>query len=421
MVDVWLPYGRVEVCARVPTENLEATLNLGAKAGTKDFEGEIRRALEAPLEAKRLSEIVGSGDNVVLALNILDAPIAKPVISSILGEISSAELKGENLTVIFMQDIFHSKITPSISHLKDELSSLGINVLFHDVPSENIYVGDTKSGIKVYINKIFAQSKIKVTASLIGPNPYTLYRGGGCDLILGLSNIETLRQIFMPALNIENPSDQIFKETYEASLMLGDVFSINIVGNPKGEIIKVFTGKLERSFQEGVKVADEIYRVSVDRRADIIIISAGGSPFDSSLFDACGCLENALKVVKRNGCIIFVAECLDGYGNTEFQGAMLKFKGDLNSLGRSLQKRFTIGGFVAYRFLRALKRVNVSMVSALPDFYVSEIENLRIFRTVNEALSNALNELGRKSRVLVIPYGSSVIPELKEAEATGVG
>lgn len=421
MVDAWLPYGRVEVCARVPTENLETILSLSTKAGTKDFEGEIRRSLEAPFGARRLSEIVGPEDNIILALNALDASIAKPVISSILGEISSAGLKGENLKVIFMQPIFHSKITLSIGHLKDELSSLGVSVLFHDASSENIYVGDTESGVKVYIDKVFAQSKVKIVASLIEPNPYALYRGGVCDLVLGLSSIETLRQIFMPALNAENPSDLIFKEAHETSLMLGDVFSINIVGSIKGEIIKAFAGDLERSFQEGIKVANEVYRVSIDRRTDIIIISAGGSPFDSSLFDACGCLENALKVVKRNGCIILVAECLQGYGDIEFQEAMLRFKGDLISLGRSLQKKFTIGGFVAYRFLRALKRAYVSMVSALPDLYVSEIGGLRIFRTVNEALVNALSELGRKSRVLVIPNGSLVIPELKEVGVTGAG
>ena len=60
---------------------------------------------------------------------------------------------------------------------------------------------------------------------------------------------------------------------------------------------------------EAVKLVDEMYRVTVDRRADIIVVSAGGHPADMNLYQAYKGLDNALDAVKRGGVIILVAEC----------------------------------------------------------------------------------------------------------------
>ncbi len=48
--------------------------------------------------------------------------------------------------------------------------------------------------------------------------------------------------------------------------------------NKKGEIVKAFAGDLEQAFLEAVKLVDEMYRVTIDRRADIFVVSAGGYP-----------------------------------------------------------------------------------------------------------------------------------------------
>jgi nickel-dependent lactate racemase len=159
-----------------------------------------------------------------------------------------------------------------------------------------------------------------------------------------------------------------------------------------------------------------MYKTQVEKRADIIFISPGGSPLDANIFDSYGCLENALKILRGRGMITLVAECFEGYGNMEFYETISRFKNDLGSLEKSLKRRFSIGGFLAYRFLRALKRAEISMVSVIPDYYASEIPGLRMFRIANEALNYALKEYGRKAKVSVIPHGNHIIPVLKEAE-----
>lgn len=422
MVDVWLPYDGTEVCVRVPTENLQDILGASERTGVKNFEDEARVSLENPISSRRLSEIVRSGDRVVLTLSASDAPVVKFIIPLVLEEIYKAGLKSSDLTVLIAQDIFRCKMEPPISQIKNEISALGANVIAHSFSSETTYIGGA-GGIKIRINNVLAESRVRISVSLIEPDPYILYRWGGSSILLGLSDTETVRQIFSPALNLEAPSDLIFKNIVEISPALGINFAINVVRNIKGEIVRFIAGDLERCLHESIRVADEIYRVSVEKRADIVFISPGGSPLDANVFEACRCIENALKIVRRNGAIILVAECLDGYGNIDFYEALSRFRGDLNSLDKSLQKRFTIGGFVAYRFLRALKRAYVGMVSALPDLYISEMGDLRAFRTANEALAYALGNIGKKSRVSLIPHGNLIIPivEEKKYEAANAG
>src|SRR4030065_284317 len=103
-------------------------------------------------------------------------------------------------------------------------------------------------------------------------------------------------------------------------------FSLNVVTNRKDEIVKAFAGDLEQAFNEAVKLVDELYRVTVDRRADIVVVSPGGYPADMNLYQAYKALDNALQVVKRGGVVILVAECAEGHGNQVFYDWMEAFR-----------------------------------------------------------------------------------------------
>jgi len=416
MVDVWLPYGGTEVCLRVPAENLQDIIDVKESRGVENPADEIRRAIENPIDSEKLADIVRTGDKVALALNIFDVAMAKLVVSLIIEEVTRLGLGSNDLTVILAFDPFRSKRDYLANQIKNEMSSLGVNVVIHNPLAEGVYVGDTESGIRIYLNKAFAESRIKIISSVIEPNPYTLYNWGGYGIALGLSGMKTIGEILAPTLNPNDPASLVHESLIGVSRKMGGIFSMSVIRNMRGEVIKAFAGDLEKSFYEGTKIIDAIFKAQVEKRADIVFISSGGSPLDANIFDSYGCLENALKILRGRGMIALVAECFEGYGNTEFYETISRFKNDLSSLEKSLRRSFSIGRFLAYRFLRALKRAEISMVSAIPDYYASEMPGLRIFRTANEALNYALKEYGRKARVSVIPHGNHIIPILKEAE-----
>ena len=416
MVDVWLPYGGTEVCVRIPTENLQDIIDVRESRGVENPADEIRGAIKNPIDSERLADTVKIGDKVALALNIFDAAIAKLVVSLIIEEVAQSGLGSNDITVILAFDPFRSKRDYLTNQIKNEISSLGVSVVIHNPLGEGTYIGDTESGVKIYLNKAFAESRIKIVSSVIEPNPYAMYNWGGYEIALGLSGMKTIGEILAPNLNLNDLASSVHESLIGVSRKIEGIFSVSIIRNMRGEVIKAFAGDLEKSFYEGAKIIDTMYKTQVEKRADIIFISPGGSPLDANIFDSYGCLENALKILRGRGMITLVAECFEGYGNMEFYETISRFKNDLGSLEKSLKRRFSIGGFLAYRFLRALKRAEISMVSVIPDYYASEIPGLRMFRIANEALNYALKEYGRKAKVSVIPHGNHIIPVLKEVE-----
>jgi nickel-dependent lactate racemase len=192
-------------------------------------------------------------------------------------------------------------------------------------------------------------------------------------------------------------------------------FVLNVVTNTKGEVVKAFAGDLEQVFFEGVKVVDEMYRISVDRKADVVVVSPGGYPADVNLFQAYKGVDSALEVVKRGGVIILVAECPEGHGNEVFYDWMVKFK-DLKAVEREIKRNFVLGGHKAYYLMKALQKVQIILVSSMPDYYATSIFKLKTARAVNDALNEAFNIVEKNAKVWTMPYGNFTLPEVKASE-----
>jgi nickel-dependent lactate racemase len=155
--------------------------------------------------------------------------------------------------------------------------------------------------------------------------------------------------------------------------------------------------------------------VDVDRRADIVVVSSGGFPADVNLYQAHKAVDSALEVVKRGGVIILAAECSEGHGNQVFYDWMVKYK-DLKTVEREIKRNFVLGGHKAYYLLKALQSHRIILVSAMPDYYASNVFGLKTAQLVNDALNEAFNIVGKSAKVWVMPYGNFTLPEVKTIE-----
>jgi nickel-dependent lactate racemase len=204
----------------------------------------------------------------------------------------------------------------------------------------------------------------------------------------------------------------------EAARLAKVDFIVNVVENKNGEIVKAFAGDLEAAFLEAVNLVNELYQVNVDRRADIVVVSAGGHPADMNLYQAYKGLDNVLDAVKRGGVIILVAECPEGIGDQVFYDWMTRFS-DLKSVEREIKRNFVMGGHKAYYLLKALQNHQIILVSSLPDFYATSIFKLKTARAVNDALNEAMKITGSASRVWAMPLGNYTLPVFRASEETG--
>jgi nickel-dependent lactate racemase len=178
-----------------------------------------------------------------------------------------------------------------------------------------------------------------------------------------------------------------------------------------------FAGDMEAAFLEASQLVVELYRVTVDRRADIVVVSAGGYPSDMNLYQALKGVDNALDAVKRGGVIILVAECTEGVGNQVFYDWMTRLP-DVKSVEKEVRRNFVIGGHKAYYLYKALQSHPVLLVSSMPDFYATSIFKLKTARAINDALNDAMKLAGSASRVWAMPQGSYTLPVYKSPETS---
>jgi nickel-dependent lactate racemase len=297
-----------------------------------------------------------------------------------------------------------------------------VKTISHDAKAQDlIYIGTTKThGNKVFINRVFAQADVKILLGDVNLHYYAGYGGGRKSVLPGVSGAETVQFNHAMMLNPNAKTgvlegNPVNEDMTEAARIAKVDFIVNIVENSKGQIVKAFAGDLEAAFYEAVKLVDEMYKIKVDRRADIIVVSAGGHPSDLNLYQAHKAIDNSLDAVKRGGVIVLVAECPEGHGNDVFYDWMTRLT-DLKATEREIKKGFVMGGHKAYYMLKVLQNHQIILVSSMPDYYATNVFKLKTARAVNDALTEAFKLAGSASRVWTMSLGNYTLPEYKAPE-----
>ena len=423
MVDVWLPYSKTEICARIPTRNYLGSIEPKEKPAVADAKAEIERALKNPIGTKPLAEIAKKGNRVaIVADDHTRSTQSYLMIPPILNELNAVGIKDEDITVIFACGTHRAVKPEEAKKLVGEEVANRVKMVSHNCRAKDlVFLGKTKThGTEVRINKVFAEADIKILTGDVGLHYYAGYGGGRKSILPGIGGAETIQHNHAMLLdpkartgNLEgNPVHEDMVET--AKLAKVD-FVLNIVTNSKEELVQAFAGGLEQVFDAGVRLVDEMYKVPIEQRADIAVVSSGGHPHDINLFQAYKGIDNALNAVKRGGVIILVAECPEGHGNEVFYEWTMKFK-NLKDIEKEIKHHFILGGHKSYYLLKALQRVQIILVSVMPDYQAVNVFNLKTARAVNDALRDAFEIAGQNAKVWTMPHGNITLPIVKTAE-----
>lgn len=419
MVEVWLPYGGTEVYVRVREENLLKIIKPTRKEAVSDAKAEVQASLEKPIGAKKLRELVGPDDRVAVAVGNANIFQATDVAAArVLEELREAGVKDDYLNVILTSDL-------GVPAGKSGQPKLGENtgrdlksVVSHDLMSQDlVHVGDTSFGTKVYLNRLFMEASFRVLVGNIELHYYGGYTGGSKIVLPGLSGFMSVRSNCMLMLKPNSAAgvfdgNPVRMDMEEACRLAKVGFAVNLVLNEGGKLVRAFSGDVTQAYLEGVKLVDEMFKIPLERAADVVVASAGGSPYDMYLQQSYRAVENVVGAVKRNGVVVLVAECSGGYGADAFHDWMFRFR-DLRELGTQLKRSYRVGGETAYLLGKALDKARIYLISTIPSHYATRVFRMRTARTVNSALQLALRIAGKDARVLVVPHASLALPVLK--------
>ena len=415
-VEVWLPYGRTKVRLEVPEGSFLGTVEPKDVPGAPDPEEEVLRALSEPIGTGTIDSLVGPGDKVVVTAE--DHTRSAPswlMVPMILDELNRAGVEDADITVLFACGT-HRPVRPEEAErlLGPEVLKR-VRVVSHDCNApDHVYVGDTSFGNRVELDRLFAGADVRILTGDIDLHYYAGYGGGRKSVLPGVSSARTIQ--FNHAMLLHPNAkmgvlegNPVHEDMLEAAKLADVAFILNVVMNAEHEVVRAFAGDLEKAFMEGVKLVDEIYKVPIEEKADVVVVSCGGHPHDIDLYQAYKGIYTALEAVEDGGVIVAVAECPEGHGHKVFYEWMTRFK-TLEEMEAEIRRRFVLGGHKAYYLMKALEKAHIILVSAMPSSYVRDVFRLEPAKTAQEGLEKALELVGRDAGVLVMTHGNITLP-----------
>jgi nickel-dependent lactate racemase len=416
MTTINLRFGSQVKTIEIPKKNLLGILYPNELPGVANDQEEIRRALKNPIESEPLNRLVKPNNKIAIMVSDITRPSpSKKLLPPIIEELTRSGVPDDNITIVFGMGIHRNHTEAE----KRELVGEEVYRRFHCVDSTDcdhyISYGTTVQGTPIEICPPVAEADFRICTGNLEYHYCAGYSGGAKAIMPGASSrrsIEIHHALqLMPESKIGCLDGNPFREDIEEiGEKVGIDFIVNAVLNENKELVQVVAGHQKKAHLEGCKTIDRMYKVPIDKLADVVVVSAGGFPKDINVYQAQKALENAQYAVKTGGTIILVAECPEGAGEETFQSWMEQASSPDEVLER-LRQKFVMGGHKAAAIARVSKKAKVILVSIMEEKEVSKL--FFIPKTsLQEALKEAIDENGIDCSVLVIPYGGSTLPIL---------
>ena len=412
---VSLNYGNDILTLDISDNNYMGTLNPKEIEGVEDPDGEVKRALANPIDSKKLKELAKSHKKIIILVSDISRPSPSSILlQPILEELRESGIKNEQITIVFGLGVHRKQSQEEKKTLVGEKVYNQIKCIDHDIDN-CVKIGTTKRGNDVFIFKEVLNADFIIATGNLEFHYFAGYSGGAKALapgVCGRSTISNNHKHFLePGAKAGVIEGNPVREEMEViGEMVGIDFIVNAVLNSHKKIVKVVAGDVTKAHREGAKYIDNMFSVQIDKLADIVITSPGGYPKDINLYQTHKAMENASLAVRKGGIIIVAGECRDGLGEGKFAEALMG-KLSPQELIDELKNNFILGRHKASRVAKIHLDSKIYLVSRL-DSDIKKKLFVNNYKSLKEAFRNALKEQKENAKVLVIPYGSSTLPNL---------
>ena len=381
-----------------------------AAPAAADEEAEIRRALAEPIGAPRLSELAAAASSAVIVVSDVTRPCpSHTFLPALLEELRP--LPPEAVTIVFALG-GHRPHTPEEQRalVGEEVAASGARLLDLD-RDDCVPVGTTSRGTPLAVFRSYLDADLRVCTGNIDYHYFAGFSGGAKAVVPGICTYDTIRANHGMMLDERAKAgvlegNPVREDIDEAGGMIGIDFLFNVVLDEERRVVRAVAGDFLAAHRAGVAFYDARCDLGVDEAADVVVASPGGTPKDMNLYQAQKTLDNVAGAVRDGGVIVLVARCGEGLGNAVFEEWMTSMRAPRDLVDR-IRREFVLGGHKAAAIAALLERVDLHVVSELPDDLVRAM-HMTPFDDVGAAVAAAVGRAGRDARILVIPHGSRV-------------
>ena len=274
---------------QVPDDRLQGILMPNEVVVTLTGEAEVRRALQEPIGAPQLRELVHPNEKIVIITSDITRPMPTwKVMPALLDELYAAGVKKENITLVFALGSHRRHTEEEQRHLAGDRAWNEITCVDGDT-ADCVHIGITSRGTPVDIVRIVAEADRRICLGNIEYHYFAGYSGGAKAIMPGVSTRAAIqanysRMVEEAAHAGKLEGNPVREDIEEAAAMVGVDFIVNVVLDAQKEIIRAVAGDVTAAHRAGCAFLDTLYRKEIPHRADIVLVSQGGAPKDLNLY-----------------------------------------------------------------------------------------------------------------------------------------
>jgi nickel-dependent lactate racemase len=420
-MDIHIPYGSQMIGFQVPGSNLAGILQPCETPGCDDPEAEIRRALAHPLDLPPLNQIAKANEKVVILVD--DHTRTTPadlVLPPLLEQLYQAGVRNQDVTILVTHGTHRLSTKTELLRKVGKAIYASCHIEQHccDDQANQVYMGITRRGTPVWVNRLAVEADRLIGIGHVGPSPYAGYSGGRKLIVPGIAALDTINASHTHVIlgfrqfgRVDVPCRQ---DLDEAGAFVKMDLVLDVVLSQDERIVRAFAGTPERVYQQAVVLAKQVYEVSCPLQVDFAVTSA--APYDIDLYQAVRAVEYADALVREGGSILLVAACPDGVGGEEFYRLMADRSKKPEDYLRDVTRRsgkvtFSVLGYTLAR-IKADKRLYI-VTNGIPP---AELEAMGFSQPVSlqAGVDELLRQYGPQAQAAVFPQGSATIPVLQE-------
>lgn len=398
-----------------PQESLLAILNANAVSAPLTGQEEVIRALEHPIGAPKIEEVVCPGEKIAIITSDITRPCPTwQILPPLLDRLYAAGVKPEDITLVFA-------LGSHRPHTAEEMQRLAgrawneIRCVDSD-PGDCIHLGQTRRGTPVDITRVVAQADRRICLGNIEYHYFAGFSGGAKAIMPGVSTRQAIQanhtmMIHPDAHAGKLEGNPLREDIEEAGAICGIDYIVNVVLDEHKNIICAVAGDVTLAHRDGCRFLDRLYRKELREKADIVLVSQGGAPKDLNLYQTQKALDNAKHAVRDGGIIILIGSCKEGLGEKTF-GTWIEEAKQPKDLVDRVKTNFQLGGHKAAAIAMVLEKADVYLVSEMEEALVRKCF-LQPYETAQKALDAAFAKLGTNAKIIAMPCGGSTLPCIK--------
>jgi nickel-dependent lactate racemase len=423
MRNVTLPYGDGSLTFKIPEKNLLAIAEPADVAGTPDTAAAVRAAIRRPVGTRPLREQIRKGMKVVIVFDDFTRPTpAYRLLPALLDELDPT---ANRLDIKLLNAAgTHRPMTDAELTAKVGAEVMAhYPVLNHDAynEAELVFVGKTKNGTPIHINRLVMQADLVIGISNVVPHNLAGWSGGAKIIQPGCCGAETTNLTHAIAMmsptphvgRLDNPLRVEVEQVVDRAKL--NFFSINVILNGHSDVVQIVAGHPTQSHRVAVEASEKVWVVPIPALPDIIVASS--YPANVDFWQGSKGLYACEPVIKRGGDIIMATPCPERIAIHEHTATMRALKGLSSRAARHEAVRRGVKDLTAVNVVVWLGRLNeLAWVSLYSDGLTDDDLDVLGFaraHSIQSALDIAFKRQGPDAQVLVVTHGGELCPVLR--------